>query len=170
MAVGPHFFGACLVSVGTGEDNAMEALGYTTDGVDITYSHITEPYQSDVSGKATRGVKTYGPEAHIKCRFIEFDTAIWAKVMALYFGGTQGVAIAAGTIINVQGYAFPVQISSTSAGLDAETCWEFNVCYPVGDLGENYGTTEKMPSVTFHAILPHTDIGTTAGAVLYQSC
>ena len=98
MATAISVDGPCNVKVDTGSSNALEQLGYTADGVDVS----AEPFNLDVPGDENGGsdgipidIQHFGQVHRIRMELTKFDEAVAAKVHNLWNtlgGGTAGTA------------------------------------------------------------------------------
>jgi hypothetical protein len=93
--------GACLVKVGTNA-GALETLGYTRDGAQITF----EPYKVGVKTDDNGGengpdtdVQYMGETARIRLEMTKWDEAIADKLRVRLLGGTVGTVGAPGTLL-----------------------------------------------------------------------
>lgn len=102
MAVAIHVAGLATIKVDTGDANALETLGYTRDGTEIT----EEARFIDVPGDENGGdegppvdVQYLGETARIRLELTKYDSAVAAKVFPRLYGGTDGQPGTAGTLM-----------------------------------------------------------------------
>jgi hypothetical protein len=84
MAITVHNHGLASIKVGTGSAGALEALGFTRNGADVS----EEGFWIDVPGDQLAGdsgppidIQYVGEMARVRLELTKFDTAILAKVM-----------------------------------------------------------------------------------------
>jgi len=84
MAATVHNHGLAAISVGTGASFALELLGYTRNGADVS----EEGFWIDVPGDQNGGdngdpidIQYIGEMARVRLELTKFDTAILSKVM-----------------------------------------------------------------------------------------
>ena len=102
MAAAVLVAGATAVSVGTGAAAALEALGYTRNGVIVR----KDAFWLNVPGDENGGddgppieIQYLGEIAIVRLELTKFDTAIIAKLAARLRGGTEGTPGTVGQLI-----------------------------------------------------------------------
>lgn len=95
-------FGACLVQVGTGTNNALETLGYTESGVTVRERYALTPIMTDVMGPELPGeMQKFGIEAFASAPLISWNPTVWEKVMKRMSNATTaGQMAASGTLVH----------------------------------------------------------------------
>jgi len=102
MAVAINVAGLASVYVDTGGSNALELLGYTRNGVDITDNGYFLDVHTDVDGGddgPPTDVQYLGGTITIRMEFTKYDDAIRAKIDTRLYGGTSGVNGAVGSLM-----------------------------------------------------------------------
>lgn len=106
--------GPCHVYVDTGSSHALEALGYSINGVEIA----EEPFYLNVPGDQNGGddgppidVQYLGEINRVRMELSKWDPSIAAKCLAKIYGGTAGVVGTPGTLMAAN--AFRLVLSST---------------------------------------------------------
>lgn len=102
MAAAVVVAGALPVSVGTGSAAALESLGYSINGIEITQRHITIPVPGDENG-GDEGppidIQSLGRIDIIRMELSKYDAAIAAKLEPMNRGGTAGTILTPGTLL-----------------------------------------------------------------------
>jgi hypothetical protein len=103
MAISVQFDGPCKISVGTGDQGALEVLGYTVDGVSIRETSRTADVPGDQNG-GTEGppidVQFFGQIHEVSIDMSKFDLAILNKLRPIVKGGTAGSISQPGTLLS----------------------------------------------------------------------
>lgn len=165
MARAYHVDGPVLIKVGTGAAAALEELGVSEDGVDISLNLYSEPVMSDAAGpRVPVDLQRMGEDASITFRLTDFDLVILNKIKALAIGNaTEGVGGAPGSLIGTGGSAYRVVLTS------ADEPWRFTTCTLRNPQRHKMGTKYKTPAVEFYAWRYIAAGGnTSAGGVLYD--
>ena len=109
--------GACQVRVATGEDSALETLGYTRNGADITL----ESMFLDVPGDQNGGddgppidVQYLGDIARVRLELTKWDEAVADKLLPRLRGGTAGTPGAPGTLMFQDSKSYRLLLNSAS--------------------------------------------------------
>lgn len=99
-------FGAAIVQVGTGANNALETLGTTVSGVDVVEEWSYEPIMTDVAGPINPGeFQKFGQKITLKAEMIIWNPTIWEKVQKRQANGTTaGVLGPSGSLVMTGGY------------------------------------------------------------------
>lgn len=127
--------GPAAISVDTGGSNALEALGYTFDGVRIFEDVFTADVFSDENGGPEGppiDVQYFGEAHRVQLDFSKFDTAIMDKVRPKIYGGTAGQTGTAGSLYFAGGLTYRLLINPTSrprnylVALPISGPWEIN--------------------------------------------
>lgn len=106
MAITVQVDGLAVIKVDTGTSNALESLGYTLDGSQITEQTFTHPVHSDEhGGDAGPPVDMqYMGEVHlIRLLLTKWDATVGNKIMPIY-GGTAGTPGTPGTLMFENAY------------------------------------------------------------------
>lgn len=113
--------GAALVKVGTGDADALEILGYTRNGAEVTH----EAFFIDVPGDENGGdegppveVEELGEISRVRCELTKFDEAVANKVRCRLKGGTAGTKATPGTLVFADSKSFRLAIVTTNRPLD----------------------------------------------------
>jgi hypothetical protein len=121
MAVTVNVAGIATIQVDTGSSNALETLGLTENGAEVTF----EGYYGDVPCDDNGGnegppadVQYFGETAEIRLTLSKFDPTILAKVNALLYGGTAGTPGIVGTLMFAQNFTYRLLINSPTAPLN----------------------------------------------------
>lgn len=102
MAVEIPVAGATPIRVDTGTSSAMETLGYTRDGAEVTLIGYYLDVKSDDNGGENgppTDIQYMGEEARCRLELTKVDLAVLTKVWSRLRGGTAGVPGAAGTLM-----------------------------------------------------------------------
>lgn len=110
-------FGAAIVQVGTGANNALETLGYTVDGVTIRERYAMKPIMTDVMGPEIPGeMQKFGIEAFVEAPLISWNPTVWEKVQKRSANNTTaGQMAASGTLVHTNGFTFKVGLVSADS-------------------------------------------------------
>lgn len=116
--------GPAVVSVGTGSLGALETLGYTDGGVDVSVDELTADIISDVFGPLlAHDVQQFGMTAQITVPLVAMDRTVLGKVIGRGDRTTVGLLSTPGLTMGQSGYAFRVGIAST-----VDSPWSFSKC------------------------------------------
>lgn len=123
MAQAYHVAGECLVKTGTGSSSALEVVGLTVEGVDITINEYKHPIHSDAGGGTAGGpveFQNMGADAVVRCRFVSWDQSVLDKVVKKHSGDATspapGMMGSAGRLVGANdSYRLVVQPPSGSA-------------------------------------------------------
>jgi len=141
MAVIVQVSGLATIQVGTGSEQALETLGYTQNGVEITF----EGFFLDVPGDENGGdegppvdVQNLGEIARIRLELTKWDLAIANKVVCRELGGAVGVIATPGSLMfgDTKTYRLAIACPATGAGLD----YDFPRAFPRMPIEVNRGT------------------------------
>ena len=117
MASAIQVRGACQVKVGTGEADALEELGYTRNGADITL----ESMFLDVPGDQNGGddgppidVQYLGDIARVRLELTKWDEAVADKAIPRVKGGTPGTPSLSGTLMFQDSKCYRLLLNSPS--------------------------------------------------------
>jgi len=101
-SVVPQVAGVCNVQVGTGQGGALEPLGYTRNGAEITL----EPFMLDVPGDQNGGddgppvdIQELGEIGRVRLELTKWNADVAAKVQARLKDGVAGTKATPGTLI-----------------------------------------------------------------------
>ncbi len=117
MAATPQNHGKALIQVGTGSSGALETVGYTRNGADLT----TEGFWIDVPGDENAGdsgppieIQYVGEMARVRIELTKFDQAIIDKIMRKLNTNskTAGTIATPGTFVFMNNYAFRLLINT----------------------------------------------------------
>lgn len=151
--------GAAVIKVGTGEEEALETLGYTRNGADVR----EEAFFLDVPGDENGGehgppidVQIFGEIARIRLEMTKWDTTVAGEVRSRVKDGTAGVPQTAGTLMFGDNKAIRLLIHSTNRPQN------FPRAFPRGAIEINKGTRYSMLVCEFEA---HKD----ANGILYNA-
>ncbi|MCC7424821.1 MAG: hypothetical protein IT428_31505 [Planctomycetaceae bacterium] len=101
MAEQVNVAGAVQVKVGTGSASALESLGWSVNGIDISEDVFTGDVPGDQNG-GDQGppieVQIFGEIHRIAIDLSKYDPAIAAKIQAKYKGGTAGTTATPGSL------------------------------------------------------------------------
>ncbi len=134
--------GAAFVYVGTGTALALELLGYTEAGVNMDIKENKREIMTDLMGDMTpQDFQDMGMIANLEAPLIAMDSAVLYKVMGRgdhtastspTLGGGTGLTNTPGTVLGINGYAFPVVIASPytppTANIFTGNAWRFETC------------------------------------------
>jgi hypothetical protein len=116
MADGYHINGPALVYTGTGSAGALELLGYTVDGVDISISKNVAEIITDLFGPMTpQDFQDMGEVASITCPLIVSYREVLSRVANRGDRGAVGQMNTPGLVLGQTGAAFSVGITSTDS-------------------------------------------------------
>ena len=122
MAISVQFDGPCKISVGTGDDNALEVLGYSIDGVQIQEVSRTADVPGDQNG-GTEGppidVQFFGQIHEVSFDLSKFDLAILNKLRPVVKGGTAGTVSQPGTLLSGNSFRLLLAPDNVDANGDA---------------------------------------------------
>lgn len=150
MTLGVQVAGKALIKVGTGSAGALEDLGYTRNGADVT----KEAYWGEIHGDEHGGdegppidIQFFGEIARIRLELTKYDPATLAKVESRIASGTAGT-IAAGDIgaLMIGGSkAMRLLIAAASGPVN------FPIAIPRGAIELNKGTKFTTAVLEFEA-------------------
>jgi hypothetical protein len=167
MAVTNHVNGPAGVFVGLGSSGALEELGYSVSGIDITFNYYQDPINTDVFGLCPFDMTQYPGSATIKAELISYDDSVITQVFAIGGASGAGVSCAAGTLLVAQGHSYRLLIKSQASGT-GEACNNFLNAFLVPDQSFSVGSKPTIYVVTWMA-LPAQQVDTSTGAVLFNS-
>lgn len=117
MATAFHVSGAALVQVGTGTLGALETLGYTANGVDITLETHIENIPCDDNG-GEQGppaeLNHLGDRATVRLEFTKWDETIADKLRCRLRGGTAGTVPTPGTLVFTNSLSYRLLVNTTN--------------------------------------------------------
>jgi len=159
-------FGAALVYVGTGANNALEQVGYTVDGATVRQQYGHHKIMTDVNGPVFPGeVQEFGEGAAISIPFIVWHPTIWNKVLIRASNNTTaGTLGPAGTLMFTNGRTFRLALQSADS---LEDPLYFPACYLPEGMDRKMGSVAHPMSVTvmanpFHLATTNSTSGTVA--------
>lgn len=148
MAATVHNHGLATIKVGTGSSGALEILGYTRNGADVS----EEGFFVDVPGDENGGdsgppidIQYMGEMARVRIELTKFDTTILAKVMKRLndAGKTSGAVGTVGKFIFLNSIGFRLCIDSPA---DPHN---FPLAVPRAPTQRNMGTRFTMKVLEF---------------------
>lgn len=146
MAIGVQVAGKALVKVDTGSANALEDLGYSINGIEISQ----EPYFSDVPSDENGGdegppidVQYFGEIATIRMELSRWDPAIAAKIDPFLYGGTSGTQGTPGSLMS--GFSYRLVIVTSALPRN------FPIAFPSEPIEINKGTKYSRLAITWKA-------------------
>ena len=140
--------GKALIKVGTGAGGALEDLGYTRNGADITKEAFWGEVHGDENGGDEGppiGVQYFGEIARVRLELTKYDPAIFAKVEARLQGAQAGTvaADAPGTLVIGGDKYIRLCIAATNAPIN------FPIAIPRGAIEVNKGTKFSTAVLAF---------------------
>jgi len=139
MAVAIQVAGLATIKVGTGAAGALEILGYTVNGAEITL----EQFSIDVPGDQNGGddgppidVQNLGQIARIRLELTKWNETIADKCKCRERGGTAGVIPVPGHLWFASSLDYRLLISTATALLS----YNFSRAIPLGTIDINKGT------------------------------
>ncbi len=109
--------GLAICKVDTGVSNALEDLGVSRNGVEITDNGYFLDVHTDEDGGddgPPTDVQFLGQTATIRMELTKYDTAVRAKIDSRMYGGTSGTVGTVGTLMQGGSKTFRLLIHSTS--------------------------------------------------------
>lgn len=103
MAIAVQSLGKCQILVDTGTANALEELGYSTDQVTTQQQRFEHKIHSDENGGPEGieiDVQDLGFMEIISFELVNFDYAVYEKLVAGYYGQTAGETGTTGQFIS----------------------------------------------------------------------
>jgi hypothetical protein len=138
--------GPALVYTGTGSAGALELLGYTDRGVEVSIDKNYENILTDILGPMTpQELQDFGEVAQITAPLIAVDRTVLNKAMNRGNRGSNGQLNTPGRLVGHNGDSFRVGIAAA-----ADTPWSFSNCV-VRPARFGLGVTVKPFSITFFA-------------------
>lgn len=119
MAIAIQVPGATIIKVGTGVAGALESLGYSINGVDITEEMLSEDVPGDQNGGEggpPLDIQDFGHIARIRMELSSWDFAIAGKCRARLNGTTNGVSPTPGVLILANSYHYRLLILPAVSG------------------------------------------------------
>jgi len=149
MAAAVVVAGACLVRSGTGSASALEDLGYSINGIEIT----EKVYTSDVPGDQNGGdegppidIQYFGETHTIRMELSKYDATVAAKIQPKQLGGTAGTIGTAGTLYGAGSKSFRILLTATNFTRN------YLACVPRGEpISLNAGTKFTKLVLEFEA-------------------
>jgi len=111
-----HVAGPAHLQVATPASGALEDLGYSRNGVDVTFRGYYDDVPSDLMGGELGpplDVQYFGETADIQCQLTSYQTSVYNKVQAQLAAGTAGTPGTPGTLMFSELKAFRLRITST---------------------------------------------------------
>lgn len=116
MAVSVVVDGPVAISVDTGTSNALESLGYTENGVEITEQIYTSEVKGDENG-GDQGppidIQYFGEVHIIRMLLTKWDPLVIAKIRAGLYGGTAGTPGTVGSLYFQGGLSWRLVLNAT---------------------------------------------------------
>lgn len=117
MAKQPHYAGAALIRVDTASANALEDLGYTEDGAQISIRQYTLDVPGDENG-GNEGppidVQHLGETAEIRLTMTKWEASVADKIAARLYGGTTGTPGTPGTMMFNESKTYRLVVHTTT--------------------------------------------------------
>lgn len=146
MAIGVQVTGKALVKVDTGTSNALESLGYSINGIEIS----DEPFYSDVPSDENGGdegppidVQYFGSVATIRMELSRWDSAVAAKVFPFLYGGTAGTQGTPGALMSNNSFRLVIEPTSDPRN--------YPIAFPSEPIELNKGTKYSRLAITWKA-------------------
>jgi len=165
MALAIQVDGLAAISVDTGIANAMEVLGYTRNGAEITL----EDFWLDVPGDEHGGddgppidVQELGEIARVRLELTKYDTLVADKIKARLLGGTAGVKQTSGKLVFANSYSYRLLVNSAT-----QRPYNFLVAIPRMPWEENKGT--KFSTLIFEFECHKTNADAEPANTLYNA-
>lgn len=117
MATAIQVAGPVTCRTDTGAANALEDLGITRSGVEITFHPYFLDVPTDTFGGdhgAPEDIQYMGQIAVIRMHFTKFDTAVGDKIRAMLYGGTAGTIGTKGTLMRGQTKSYRLVLNCTT--------------------------------------------------------
>lgn len=137
MAATINVAGLASCNFDTGTSNALELLGYTRNGVEITDNGYFLDVHTDLDGGddgPPSDSQYLGGTCTIRMEFTKYDDAVRAKIDTRLYGGTSGTNGAAGTLMIQGAKTFRVCIFTPT------TPYNFPICMLRDPIDLNKGT------------------------------
>lgn len=115
MANQVNIAGLAAIKVDTGAAHALELLGYTRDGAQITFDGFFHDVPTDENGGEAgppTDVQYMGETAKITLRMSKYDPAVADKVVSRVYGTAAGTVSAVGTLMIGGGFTYRLLIHS----------------------------------------------------------
>jgi hypothetical protein len=159
-----HVNGEARIRTGTGAAAALEFLGVSVDGVDISIREHTEPVHTDTFGPSVPfDEQHFLQDAVISAQLVFYDEVVLAKIRNR-MSGTDGVQGEAGALWGAGGKYFRLLILSPVEALP----WNFPTARLMDAFEVKIGTRRSIWNLRFYA-KPYTGVaGTSAGVPLYN--
>lgn len=139
--------GTSFIYVGTGTAGALELLGYTDAGTDMTVNENKGEIFTDLFGPMTpQDFQDFGMTARIIAPLIACDRTVLAKITGKGDRTTVGQINTPGLVLGIAGYAFRVAIASP-----ADSPWSFSKCVLRPTFGSKLATKANPFRVEFFA-------------------
>lgn len=146
MAIAVQTVGKALIKVGTGASAALESLGYSINGVEIS----DEPFYGDVPSDENGGdegppidVQYFGFVSTIRMELSRWDSTIAAKVFPFLNGGTAGTQGTPGILMSANSYRLVIIPTSDPRN--------YPVAFPSEPIEINKGTKYSRLAITWKA-------------------
>lgn len=111
--------GAALVKTGTGAAGALETLGYSINGIEISTELLSEDVPGDQNGGeggVPLDIQAYGQIARIRMELSVWDFSIAGKVRSQLNSIAAGTSPVPGSLIFANSYAYRLLILPVTAG------------------------------------------------------
>ena len=139
--------GTAFVYVGTGAGNALQLLGYTDQGVEMSVDEFKEPIMTDLYGnRVPQDYQDMGMSARITVNLIACDRTVLASVIGRGDRSEVGEISQPGLVLGMSGYAFGVAIASP-----ADYPWVFYSCLMSKGFGTRLATKANPFRCDFQA-------------------
>lgn len=114
MARAYHVDGPVLIKTGTGASAALEELGISEDGPDVSFNVFADAVFSDAAGpRVPVDLQRMGEDATVRVRLVDYDLVVWKKLVALAMGNvTVGTGGSPGGLIATGGSAYRLVLTS----------------------------------------------------------
>ena len=146
MPAAYHVQGPALIKTGTGAAGALESLGYSEDGVEISVREYREPVRTDVAGPAVPAdLQHMGADAIIRARLSAYDLGVLVKVRKRHDATADGQLPTLGRLVGTAGDAFKPVIAG------ADEVWRVPTAILREAQDTKLGTRYTVWSLTFYA-------------------
>lgn len=119
MATAVQVPGAALIKTGSGSSGALESLGYSINGVEITEEMLSEDVPGDQNGGEGGppiDIQDFGHIARIRMELSVWDFTVAGRLRSKLNGVSQGVSPTPGSLIFANSYHFRLLILPVTAG------------------------------------------------------
>lgn len=115
MATAYKVHGPLYIQTGTGTNTALETLGLSLDGADITITRHKREIKSDASGNAPADLQHFNATGRIDIALATWDSAVLTKVLQQAEASTtEGQSGAMGALIGTGSFAHSLYLPSST--------------------------------------------------------